>query len=209
MRKKLCIVFVTFLIVAAWSFGQTVIPNEFVDGETASAEEVNANFQAIADAVDALPVYTGLAPIHVDALTIGLNPATSAGDVLTWDGTNWVARPDDSLVGEDNIQPYLATRFIIALQGVFPSRNEPFLGEIMIVASNFPPRGWAFCDGQLLAINQYQALYSLLGTTYGGDGRTTFGLPDLRGRVPIHAGTGPGLTPRSLGAKGGTELTTR
>lgn len=75
-------------------------------------------------------------------------------------------------------------------------------------AGNFAPRGWAFCDGQLLAVSQNDALFSLLGTIYGGDGRTTFGLPDLRGRVPIHAGSGPGLSPRRLGAKAGAEKVT-
>ncbi|MFD2724913.1 phage tail protein [Hyunsoonleella rubra] len=75
-------------------------------------------------------------------------------------------------------------------------------------AGNFAPRGWALCQGQLLPISNYQALFSILGTTYGGDGRTTFALPDLRGRAPIHAGTGPGLTPRRLGAKGGAEQVT-
>jgi microcystin-dependent protein len=72
-------------------------------------------------------------------------------------------------------------------------------------AGNFAPRSWAFCDGQLLAVSQNDALFSLLGTIYGGDGRTTFGLPDLRGRIPIHAGHGPGLSERRLGAKGGQE----
>lgn len=75
-------------------------------------------------------------------------------------------------------------------------------------AGNFAPRGWAFCDGQLLAVSQNDALFSLLGTIYGGDGRTTFGLPDLRGRIPVHAGSGPGLSPRQLGAKGGAEKVT-
>ncbi len=83
--------------------------------------------------------------------------------------------------------------------------SEPFVGEIRMFAGDFAPRGWAFCDGQLLAVSQNDALFSLLGTVYGGDGRTTFGLPDLRGRIPIHAGTGPGLSPRRLGAKFGTE----
>ncbi len=86
--------------------------------------------------------------------------------------------------------------------------SEPFVGEIRMFAGNFAPRGWAFCDGQLLAVSQNDALFSLLGTIYGGDGRTTFGLPDLRGRIPIHAGSGPGLSPRRLGAKGGTETET-
>ena len=75
-------------------------------------------------------------------------------------------------------------------------------------AGNFAPRGWAFCDGQLLAVSQNDALFSLLGTIYGGDGRTTFGLPDLRGRIPVHAGHGPGLSERRLGAKGGSEAET-
>lgn len=83
--------------------------------------------------------------------------------------------------------------------------SEPFVGEVRMFAGNFAPRGWAFCDGQLLAVSQNDALFSLLGTIYGGDGRTTFGLPDLRGRVPIHAGSGPGLSPRRLGAKAGSE----
>jgi len=86
--------------------------------------------------------------------------------------------------------------------------SEPFLGEIRIVGFNFPPRSWADCDGQLLPINQNEALFSLLGTFYGGDGRTNFGLPDLRGRFPMHVGSGPGLTPRSQGYKSGTETNT-
>ncbi|RMG56979.1 MAG: phage tail protein [Bacteroidetes bacterium] len=73
---------------------------------------------------------------------------------------------------------------------------------------NFAPRGWALCDGQLLAISQNQALFSILGTTYGGDGRTTFGLPDMRGRIPMHPGNGPGLTSRRLGEKTGWESVT-
>lgn len=73
---------------------------------------------------------------------------------------------------------------------------------------NFAPRGWALCNGQLLSIAQNTALFSILGTTYGGDGRTTFGLPDLRGRLAMHEGTGPGLSPRPLGQRGGTETNT-
>ena len=72
-------------------------------------------------------------------------------------------------------------------------------------AGNFAPRGFALCEGQLLSIASNSALFSILGTTYGGDGRSTFGLPDLRGRVPLGPGTGPGLTPRRLGDKDGTE----
>src|SRR5437762_10556315 len=74
---------------------------------------------------------------------------------------------------------------------------EPFLGEVKIISWNFAPKGWTFCNGQLLPINQNQALFSILGTTYGGDGRTTFALPDLRGRVPIHVGNGHTLGERA------------
>lgn len=81
--------------------------------------------------------------------------------------------------------------------------SEPFLAEVRIVGFNFAPRGWAFCDGQILPINQNQSLYSLLGTTYGGDGRTSFALPDMRGRTPIHVGSG-----FNQGQKGGEETHT-
>ena len=85
---------------------------------------------------------------------------------------------------------------------------DPFLGQTVIFAGNFAPRGWAFCAGQLLPISQYSALFSILGTIYGGDGRTTFALPDLRGRVAIGEGNGPGLSSYRLGEKGGAETTT-
>lgn len=84
---------------------------------------------------------------------------------------------------------------------------EPFIGQICLFGYPFAPRGWADCDGQLLAIAQNTALFSLLGTTYGGDGRTTFGLPDLRGRVPIHVGHGNGLEGRKLGQAFGNSTT--
>jgi len=85
---------------------------------------------------------------------------------------------------------------------------NPFLAQIVMFAGNFAPRGWALCDGQLLPINANQALFSLLGTTYGGDGRTTFALPDLRSRTPNHAGRGPGLSDIKLGQRGGVETVT-
>ena len=84
--------------------------------------------------------------------------------------------------------------------------SEPFIAEIRIFAGNFAPRSWAFCDGQLLPISQNTALFSLIGTTYGGDGRSTTALPDLQGRIPMHPGRGPGLTSRRLGQRGGVEI---
>jgi microcystin-dependent protein len=86
--------------------------------------------------------------------------------------------------------------------------SDPFLGQLMLVGFNFCPRGWAPAEGQILSIAQNTALFSLLGTTYGGNGQTTFALPDLRGRVPISQGQGPGLAPYTLGEESGTEFQT-
>jgi len=86
--------------------------------------------------------------------------------------------------------------------------SEPYLGEIRMAGFNFAPRGWALCNGQLMSIAQNTALFSLLGTSYGGDGQTTFALPDYRGRAPMHWGSGPGLTPRVIGEASGSETVT-
>lgn len=83
--------------------------------------------------------------------------------------------------------------------------SQPFIGEIRMVGFNFAPAGWAACNGQLLAISEYDALFALIGTTYGGDGQTTFGLPDLRGRLPLHRGSGLGLSTYLIGQKSGAE----
>lgn len=85
---------------------------------------------------------------------------------------------------------------------------EPFVGQIMLFAGNFAPRGWAKCDGQLLPVAGNEALFSIIGATYGGDGRTNFALPDLRGRAPVHAGHGPGLSSYQIGDKYGVESVT-
>jgi microcystin-dependent protein len=86
--------------------------------------------------------------------------------------------------------------------------TDPFLAEIRMFGGNFAPRGWALCNGQLMSISQNTALFSLLGTTYGGDGRVTFGLPNLQGATPMQQGQGPGLSPRYLGEVGGTPYVT-
>lgn len=83
---------------------------------------------------------------------------------------------------------------------------DPFIGEIRTFAGNFAPVGWALCQGQLLSIEENEALFSLIGTTYGGDGTSNFALPNLAGRIPLHQGTGSGLSPRVLGELGGTEV---
>jgi len=138
-----------------------------------------------------------------------------ANDLLTFDGTNWIARNiviQNAGSGQaiNNMQPYLVVNYSIALQGIYPSRNgyDNYIGEICIYGFNFEPQGWALCNGQILSISQNTALFSLLGTMYGGNGQTTFGLPDLRGRTPIHYGQGPGLSSRTIGNAGGTETVT-
>jgi microcystin-dependent protein len=86
--------------------------------------------------------------------------------------------------------------------------GQPYIGEIRIFAGTFPPNGWAFCDGQTLAISENDALFILIGTTYGGDGQSTFNLPDLRGRIPLHQGTGPGGITYVMGEMAGVEQVT-
>lgn len=156
---------------------------------------------------------TTSSPLSISSTnTISLNPGTAAGDLITWDGNNWVnMQPAHFTVSSvNNLQPYLTLNYCIALQGIFPSRNTPFLGEIDIYSFAYPPKGWAFCNGQLLPINQNQAIFALLGTTYGGNGQTTFALPNLQGRIPLHTGAaaGPGLSPYTLGQTGGIEQNT-
>lgn len=86
--------------------------------------------------------------------------------------------------------------------------GQPFIGEIRMFGGNFAPAGWAFCAGQLMPISENDALFTLIGTTYGGDGQETFGLPDLQGRLPMHMGTGGGLSTRQIGENGGVETVT-
>ena len=97
----------------------------------------------------------------------------------------------------------VAGAVVLGRPGTARAETVPFLGEIMLISCYFAPKGWALCNGQLLPINQNQALFSLLGTTYGGNGQTSFALPDLRDRVPIHFGQGPGLSDRVLGERSG------
>jgi microcystin-dependent protein len=86
--------------------------------------------------------------------------------------------------------------------------QDPFIGNVILFGGTFAPVGWAFCDGSLMSIAQYDTLFSLIGTTYGGDGQTTFALPDLRSRIPVHQGQGPGLSNYFIGQQAGVELVT-
>lgn len=167
----------------------------------------------------------------VEQVTLSEAQVPSHTHEWSWDdasGTTYTGNTDATggSQAHTNMQPSIALNYMIALQGIAPSSIkagdlwedldkvddekgiDPFLGEIRLFAGNFAPRGWALCEGQLLAVSQYDALFSILGTTYGGDGETTFALPDLRGRVPVHPGTGPGLSPWQLGQKRGAETTT-
>ncbi|MFZ4522461.1 MAG: tail fiber protein [Bacteroidales bacterium] len=146
----------------------------------------------------------------IDALAAPANPPTN--DLLVFNGTNWIAK--NLVIGNNggvtpiNITPpYLCLNFCICLYGIWPAQSgtDAFIGEIELFGFGYPPNGWAQCNGQLLSVNEYSALFSLMGTTYGGDGQTTFGLPDLRGRVPVSQGTGPGLSNKVIGESGGSE----
>lgn len=168
------------------------------------------NFGFILVGTDGLRARFGSSDGPVSPTLEIMSEGPPVGSVLAWNGDAYVATPPSVVVNNSNadkMQPFIGMNYIIALQGIYPSRSgsEPFLGEIVMFGGNFAPRGWAFCDGRLLPISQNTALFSLLGTMYGGDGRTTFALPDLRGRAPIGIGSGPGLTPRAIGAKGGSE----
>ena len=144
---------------------------------------------------------TATSPLSVSSVdTIALNPGTNVGDLI-----NMQPATQHFSITEDNRQPYTTINFCIALVGVFPSRNssEPFLSEIELYGFNFAPKGFATCNGQLLSINTNTALFSLLGTTYGGNGTTNFALPNLQGRTAMHMGNG-----YVIGQTGGSETTT-
>jgi len=157
---------------------------------------------------------TASSPLSISSINnVAFNPGTAAGDLITWDGNNWISTQpavQHFNLTQDNRQPILTLNYCIATQGIFPSRNgiEPFLSEIELFSFGFAPKGWAQCNGQILAINQNQALFALLGTTYGGNGQTTFQLPNLQGRVPVHMGQGPGLSNYDIGQTGGAEQNT-
>jgi microcystin-dependent protein len=112
---------------------------------------------------------------------------------------------------KNTVKSLCAATLMSAVSMIVPTTgyagDQPFVGETMAFGGNFCPRGWAKMDGQLLAVSSNDALFSLIGSIYGGDGRTTFGLPDLRARVPVHAGTGPGLAEKRIGAKSGAPTT--
>lgn len=166
-------------------------------------------------------------PGHTHALRASSRPAGSAGAVggvpaalpsdLAWSSAvasepMAATSPAGSNQPHENRQPYLGVNYIICLEGIYPSQDsymsesdDPFVGEIQMFGLNFAPRGWAWCHGTVIGIAQNTALFSLLGTTYGGNGQTTFALPDLRNRAALGFGQGPGLSPYVLGETGGSE----
>ena len=156
---------------------------------------------------------TAAAPLSVTANNIRINAGTAAGDLLTWDGNNWVnLQPAVQHFSQaaDNRQPWLAINFNIAEFGIFPSQNAattPYVGEIYMMGCNFAVNGFALCNGSLVSISSNEVLFNLIGTTYGGDGINTYALPDLRSRVPIQMGSN-GTSNYIIGQAGGAEQKT-
>jgi len=185
-----------------------------VEQVTLSTEEIPAHNHALQATTAAAGLFTDphgqvLAQTKEIELYNSENPATPLSSLAMSSAGS--SQP------HTNIQPYLAINFIIALSGtVLTTGSDPnvvlesdsFMGEIRIFANDFAPRNWAYCDGQLLSILQYAELYSLIGTTYGGDGSSTFALPNLQGRVPLGVGQGPGLSEHNLGQTGGSQTVT-
>jgi microcystin-dependent protein len=158
---------------------------------------------------------TATTPLTVSSTNqVSLNAGTQSGDLITWDGNNWVnMQPavQHFSFTIDNRQPYLVLNYCIALQGIFPARNDgqtPFVSEIDLFPFNFAPRGFAQCNGQLMPISQNTALFSLIGTQFGGNGTSNFALPNLQSRVPVGQGQGPGLSSYFIGETGGVESNT-
>ena len=156
---------------------------------------------------------TAKAPLSVTTNNIKINAGTAAGDLLTWDGNNWVnLQPAVQHFSQtvDNRQPWLAVNFNIAEFGIFPSQNSaatPYVGEIYMMGCNFAVNGFALCDGSLQSISSNVVLFDLIGTTYGGDGVNTYALPDLRSRVPVQMGNN-GTSNYIIGQTGGSEQKT-
>ncbi len=157
--------------------------------------------------------YSGIAWQKVSPSTYE-NVMGTNDQVLAHNSTTWVAQtPSTGSTGSgqsiENRQPSLGIRYLICVDGDYPTAgstpSSPFMGQITLFAGTSDPGGWISCEGQLLSISAYSSLYTILSTTYGGDGITTFGLPDLSGRIPIGQGTGFGLSSVSTGEKLGTE----
>jgi microcystin-dependent protein len=162
-------------------------------------ESIGATYGGDGVSTFCLPDLRGRAPMHVSkepARRIALGERRGEEAVAPKTAQLSAGQP------HDNMQPFIAIHFIIALyKNTDP--DEPFMGEVRMFAGARAPQGWETCNGQHVSAQQHTALYSLLGTIYGGDTTTAFRLPDLGGRVPIGAGTGVGLSPRALGATGG------
>ncbi|MBP1977892.1 phage tail protein [Cohnella thailandensis] len=161
-------------------------------------------------------------PGHAHRLFAGTDTATVLPDEAAWGFSSSVSYRSESNTtmsrhalavaggnqAHSNMQPYLSLNYCVCERGIYPQAeggfsDDPFVGEIRLFAGTFAPYGWAFCDGQSMNIRDYMALASVIYVTYGGDGQTTFKLPDLRGYAPMNWGAGEGLTPRIIGVTGG------
>lgn len=156
---------------------------------------------------------TAKAPLAIATNTVKINAGTAAGDLLTWDGVNWVNKQpalQHFSFQIDNRQPWAVVNYNLSLFGIFPSQNDatqPFVGEVFIMGCNFTVNGYQACNGALLSIATNVVLFDLIGTTYGGDGVSTFAVPDLRGRIPIAQGSN-GISNYIIGQTGGQETNT-
>ncbi len=174
----------SFLLSSIILYGAIIgKPHTFSDGDVISADEMNENFDSLYTELNAKD--TRIGNIENNAGVLNGRVANLESSSTLYGGRITVLEGKDY----DSVQ----VRFIIALCGLWPPRDEgeytydtQIVGEIRMFAGYFAPTGWAFCDGRLLNINQYTALYALLGTTHGGNGTTTFALPDLRGKVAVH-----------------------
>jgi microcystin-dependent protein len=176
---------------------------------TLDATQLPAHTHAVQAASNAAGLTDPAQNLLAAAASRGINVYSYIGALTPLDSA--VISSTGSGQPHDNIQPYLAMNYLIAVQGAFPQRNgsmgvwEGFMGEIRLFASHQIPPGWIPCDGQLLDSASNQALYSLIGNTYGSPQGTSFRIPDLRGRLVLGAGSGPGLSPYKHGQRGGSE----
>ena len=153
---------------------------------------------------------SGVLKKGIDGISTVTNPQTN--DILSFDGTNWIAK--NLVIGNtgsnqpaNNMKPYLVMNYYISPYGVFPYSNgdDPYVGEVQLSGFNFAPYGFLSCNGQLMAISEFETLFNLIGTTFGGDGQTYFVLPNLQSRDAIHMGQGNGLSYKTIGETTGIE----
>ena len=188
-----------------------LVPRMTSDQRTAISSPAQGLIVYQTDHVPGFYYYNGTAWREEMDVVNSAGSVTSA-KLVTFDGTNWVAKSllvNTSGSGQPAsiVQPFLTLNYYIACYGVYPSQAgaDPYIGEIQLAGFYYAPMDFLACNGQLIPIAEFDVLFNLIGTTYGGDGQTTFGVPDLRGRVALHQGQGSGMSNKVLGQVAGTE----